>query len=187
MKKIFIIHRWGGTPDSDWYPWLKQKLENKGFEVQVPKMPNSDEPEIDAWVSHLKKLVKNPDKDTYFIGHSIGCQTIMRYLESLPANVKVGDAVFIAGWFNLDNLEGEEVESIANPWIKTSIDFNKVKQKLGKLTVFLSTNEPYGLIEKNSKIFKEKLGAKVIIEKNKGHFTEDDNITEMPEIISNIL
>lgn len=32
-KRIFIIHRWLGTPNSDWYPWAKEELEKKGFEV----------------------------------------------------------------------------------------------------------------------------------------------------------
>ena len=186
MKRAFIVHRWDGTPKSDWYLWLKRELEKKGFKVEVPTMPNTSTPKINDWVNHLKKVVGKLDSETYFIGHSIGCQTIMRFLEREDYNGKIGKMMFVAGWFKLDNLEGEEVEAIANPWIDTPIDFNKIKQKIPKLTVFLSTNEPYGFVEENSKIFKEKLNAKVILEKDKGHFTEDDGVSELPEILAEI-
>ena len=185
--RAFIVHRWDGTPNSDWYPWLKKELEKKGFKVEVPVMPNTSEPEINAWVSHLKKVVGKLDKDTHFIAHSIGCQTVMRYLEKEidkgNYNGKIGNVVFVAGWFNLDNLEGEEVKSIAEPWINTTIDFNKLKQKISKLTVFLSNNDPYVSVEKNAKMFKDKLGAKVNILVNKGHFTEDDGVKKIPEVL----
>ena len=187
IKRVFIVHRWDGTSKSDWYPWLKKELEKKGFKVEVPTMPNTSIPKIDDWVNHLKKVVGKLDSETYFIGHSIGCQTIMRYLEKENYNSKIGGIIFVAGWFKLDNLEGEEVEAIANPWMNITIDFNKIKQKIPKLSVFLSTNEPYGFVEENTKIFKEKLNAKVILEKNKGHFTEDDGINELPEVLKEIL
>ncbi len=184
MKRIFIVHRWDGTPESDWYHWLKKELEKKGFEVLIPEMPDTSKPKIDVWVSHLKKLVGKLDKDTYFVGHSIGCQTIMRFLEKENYNSKVGKVVFVASWFKLDNLEDEEVKAIAKPWIDTSIEFNKVKQKISKLVVFLSNNEPYGFVEYNSEIFKDELGAKVVIEKEKGHFTEEDGITKLNEVLN---
>lgn len=184
--RAFIIHRWGGTPNSDWYPWLKKVLEKRGFEVELPTMPNTSEPKIGAWVSYLKKIVGKLDNETYFIAHSVGCQTVMRFLEKEKYNGKIGKVIFVAGWFKLDNLEDDEIEAIANPWINTPIDFDKLKQKITDLTVFLSSNDPYGLVENNAKTFREKLSAKVILEKNKGHFTEDDGIKNLPEVLGEI-
>jgi len=87
----------------------------------------------------------------------------MRFLEKEDYNGKIGNTIFIAGWFKLANLESKKVKAIANPWINTPIDLNKVKSRLSKLTIFLSTNEPYGFIEENKITFKEKLDAKVIL------------------------
>lgn len=185
MVRVFVVHGWGFNPKMNWYPWLKTQLENKGFEVNIIKMPNNEEPDIKSWVSFLSKKVGNTNENAYFVGHSIGCQTIMRYLQNI--NKKMMGAVFVAGWFNLDNLENEEVEKIAKPWLKTKIDFNKVKNNIRKLTVILSDNDPYNCIEENSGIFKEKLNAKVIIEKNKGHYTEDDGIKELPVVLDELL
>ena len=35
----------------------------------------------------------NNDENTYFVGHSIGCQAIMRYLESVDVK-KIGGVLF---------------------------------------------------------------------------------------------
>ena len=185
-KRAFIIHRWDGNPKGDWYPWLKKELEKKGFEVEVPEMPNTSEPKINDWINHLKKVVGKLDNETYFIGHSIGCQTIMRFLEKDDYNGKIENIVFVAGWFKLNNLENKEVKTIANPWINTHIDFNKIKPKLSKLIVFLSDNDPYNCLNENKTTFKEKLNAKVIILKDKGHFTEDSGVIGLPEILKEI-
>lgn len=182
MKKAYIIHRWSGTPESDWYPWLKTELEKIGYEVFVPQMPNTDSPIIEERVSFLKDLVGVPSEDTLFIGHSIGVQTIIRYFETLPPQTKVAKVIFVAGWFKLGNLEDEETAEIAKPWTETPIDFQKVKEVCSNISVLLSSNEPYNFVAENKETFEQKLNAKVEILENKGHFTEDDGIVELFEI-----
>lgn len=94
-KRVFIVHCWDGKPNTRWYPWLKKELEKKGFEAYVPAMPNTQHPRMNAWVNHLKKVVGTPDKNCYFVGHSVGCIAILRYLET--TNTKVGGVVMVAG------------------------------------------------------------------------------------------
>jgi len=185
-KKVFIIHGWDGNPEQGWYPWLKRELEARGFEVSVPAMPDTGEPEIEAWVNHLEKIVGIPDGNTFFVGHSIGCQAIMRFIEKLPENVKIGGAVFVAGWFTLQNLETVEEKEIAKPWIETPINLAKVKNQLNKRTVILSDNDPWVPLEETREIFTEQFAAEVIIEHNKGHFTEEDGIRELLIILENV-
>ena len=180
MKKVFIIHRWDGNPESDFYPWLKNELEKNNFEVIIPNMPESSEPKIKKWVSYLNKIVKNVDKDTYFVGHSIGCQTILRYLGKIGG--KIGGCVFVAGWFSLTNLETEEEKEIAKPWLETPINFEKVKSKTKNFIAIFSDDDPFVPL-KNANIYKEKLGAKIIIEKNQGHF----NINKVESVLKSLL
>ena len=54
-KRVFIVHGWDFNPKMNWYPWLKKELERKGFDVMVPEMPNTSEPEINAWGFSSKK------------------------------------------------------------------------------------------------------------------------------------
>lgn len=99
MKRVYIIHGWDGYPEEGWFPWLKSELDKKDYKVFVPQLPDPGNPRIHNWVPALAKLVENPDKETYFVGHSMGCQAIARYLETLSKNTKVGGAVFVAGFF----------------------------------------------------------------------------------------
>ena len=121
-------------------PWLEEELNIKGFEVIAPQMPNTEYPKIDEWVGFLREKVGEPDENTYFVGHSIGCQTILRYLESLE-NKKVGGAIFVAGWFHLNGLKEEEI-GIAKPWLETSVDFGKILKATNKFTAIFSDNDP---------------------------------------------
>jgi len=185
-KRAFIIHGWDGYPDEGWFPWLKTELERNGFQVHVPAMPESAEPKIEAWISHLSKIVGEVDENTYFVGHSIGCQTILRYLESLPADKKVGGATFVAGWFTLMNLKTDEEKEIAKPWLETPIDFAKVKQHTKKFFAVFSDNDDV-VPQENKKLFEERLDAKTAIEHGKGHFSGGDEVKELPVILEAIL
>lgn len=82
MKKIYLIHCWDGTCNDGWYPWITKELKKWNVDVIAFNMPNTSSPTIKEWVDTLSTRVQALDKNTYFIGHSIGCQTIMRFLET---------------------------------------------------------------------------------------------------------
>jgi predicted alpha/beta hydrolase family esterase len=184
-KRVFIIHGWGASPQDDWFPWLKKELDQKGFEVFVPEMPNTEKPKIEEWVPFLADLVGKPDENTYFVGHSIGCQTIMRYMEKFD-DIKIGGIVFVAGWFNLINLESKEEEEITKLWIETPINIEKIKNISKKIVAIFSDNDPVVPLDDN-KIFKKELEAEIIIEHNKGHFNKSDGITKLLIVLEKIL
>lgn len=187
QKRVFIVHGWDGHPEEGWFPWLKQELEKRGFAVTVPQMPEPEVPKIDAWVSHLAEVVGEPDEGTYFVGHSIGCQTILRYLETI--DVKIGDVVLVAGFFSaLTGLEDEEEKVIARPWLTTPIDFEKVKRSTDNFIAIFSDNDPFVPLEKNKKIFEEKLGAKIFVKEKQGHFSgPTDKCMELPIVLEAVL
>lgn len=187
MKRVFIIHGWGGSPREKIHEWLSNELRNRGIQTFVLEMPNTENPTIDSWISFLEDNVGICNEETFFFGHSIGCQTIMRYLERLADNEKAGGAVFLAGWFNLDNMESEEEEIIAKPWIDTKIDFDKIKKTCKNFEVIISDDEPYGFVEENFNSFKNNLNANITIEHNKGHFTEEEGITQIPLVLTKLL
>ncbi len=187
QKRVIIVHGWDGYPEEGWFPWLKSNLEQKGFQVIVPQLPEADMPKIEPWVKGLSEAVGKPDSQTYFVGHSIGCSTIARYLDTLSANTKVGGAVFVAGFFKrLTKLEGEEAKEIVNPWLTTPLDFDKVKNILGKSVAIFSDNDPYVPLD-NQDDFRDKLGSKIIIEHNMGHFSGSTGTTQLPIALEKLL
>jgi len=119
-KRVFIVYGWDGNPEEGWLPWLKEELESKGFEVMIPQMPEASSPRIKNWVPALAEAVGVANDQTFFVGHSMGCQAIARYLELLPEGAEVGGVVFVAGFFTrLTNLEDDdEVRDIAREWLE---------------------------------------------------------------------
>ncbi len=176
-KRLIIIHGWDGHPSHAWFPWIKKEFEVKDFEVLIPEMPHPLIPTIKDWVAKVDEVVGVLDEDTYLIGHSIGCQTILRYLEKLTGNDKVGGVVLVAPFFVLTNLKTDEEKGIAGPWLGKSMDYDKIKDVTnGKITAIFSDNDIFVPV-KNEKLFKDRLGAKTIIQHEQRHFY---NIKELP-------
>ncbi len=172
-NRIFIVHRWGGNPLADWYPWLKAELEKKGFAVFVPEMPRPEHPRIKEWVQALVNAVGKLDSETYFVGHSVGCQAILRYFETLP-DAKIGGAVFVAGWTTLSRTvtESEEGET-AKPWL--TVAFKRPVHLKDRMIAIFSDNDPYVPLEENKADF-SRFCSKIIVEKGMGHYDEDAKV-----------
>jgi len=180
QKKVYLVHGWEGSPSSEpWFEWLKVELPKINIQIDALEMPDTDNPKIEEWVSYLNNTVKDLDEGTYFIGHSIGCQAIMRYLEQLPESVKIAGCVFVAGFFNLPNLETQEEKDIAKPWLETPISFDKIKDHTHNFLAIFSKDDPDVPIS-DSELFKERLSTKLVIKDNEEHFNETQ---EIPEIL----
>mgnify|MGYP001416138336 CR=1 FL=1 len=189
MKKVYIIHGWDGSPDEPLFVWLDKNLTNKGYEVKRISMPNPEVPVIEDWISKIKEDV-TLDENTIFVGHSVGCQAVMRFLETQDEDVHIRGILLLAPWMHLDQTtieeEGEEVVEIARPWMETPIDFDKVKKVSPKITAIFSDNDVFVPVSEKD-FFAEKLGAKTIMEHEKGHFSPSDNVSELDSALHEIL
>lgn len=184
MKRAVIVHCWGGNPDYAWYPWVKSELEKKGYEVLVPAMPDPDAPARDKWVPYLREIIGQPDDDLGLIGHSIGSGTIMRYLETLGEDEKVGQVIFVAGF--TDELGFKELEN----YFDHPLDFAKIKSKSARgFTAIQSDNDPFVSAQYGQRI-KDELGAKLIIKHGANHMSgsvdDESACLQLPEVLAEI-
>ena len=188
-QRAFIIHGYLGRPDEAWQPWLRAELEKRGFIVQLPAMPHPDRPTIPEWVGFIAQLVGEPDRETVLIGHSLGCQAVLRYLETLgEAGKSVQKTVLVAGRLPSgmspeaarEKTGGDEV---LVPWLTSTVDPAQVRKSAGKCTVILSDDDPYIPFAEARSSFEGTLDAEIIVEHGKGHFNEDDNLTELPSVL----
>ena len=180
MKRAFLIHCWEGTPEKGWYPWLKDNLDKRGFEVTVPSMPDTETPKMDAWLKHLANVVGEPDKECYFVGHSLGCITILRYLETFEEGQEIGGAVLVAGFS--DNLGFNELDT----FFTKPLDWEVIKSRCRGFIAIHSDNDPYVPL-KHGDIFKEELVAEVIIKHGMKHFSGHEGVTELPVALESVL
>ena len=184
-KRVFIVHGWDGSPERDWMPWAKKVLEEKGFEVHIPSMPDPSRPKIETWVPYLAKKIGEPDSQTILIGHSIGCQTILRYLQTIPTNEKFQKVILIAGWVSLTPIAVRKPEDqrVVKPWFEIPIDYEKVKSSAKKFVAVFSDDDPLVPYKENSKTYKERLGAKIILKRGMGHFSQGEGVTKLPFLL----
>lgn len=186
MKRAIIVHCWSGYPEYCWYQSVKSELEKTGFEVQVPAMPDTDNPDLAKWLPKLKEVIGTPDENLYLIGHSIGCALIMRYLEFLATGEKVGGVVFVAGF--TDGIDAAKYPEIQN-FFTAPIDYQKIKSHCDKFIAIASDDDPYVPL-KYADILKEKFDAEVIIKHNMKHFSGaadgEDSCTELSDVVISI-
>lgn len=179
-RRVFIIHGWEGTPNSNWFPWLKKELGKYGFEAAVPQMPNADFPQMGEWLAHLQKIVGEPDENTFFVGHSLGAIAILRYLEALLPGKKAGGTILVAGFS-----EEIGIEELKNFYPKP-LDYEKVKNSVGEIIVINSDNDNLVPLVQGE-IMRDKLGAKFIIIPNGDHLNAGDGNFEFPLVLDEIL
>jgi len=185
MKRAIIVHGWDGNPGEAWFPWLKRELEARGFSVSVPQMPEPGTPKIESWVPALASAVGHPDRETFLIGHSMGVQTILRYLETIDS--PIGGVVAVAGFFTLipGSIGTADDDKTAEPWLTKPMDLDKIKTNANRIVAIFSDNDPYVSLE-NVEMFKVRLGAKTVVLTQKGHMGSGDNVTEFPEVLNEL-
>ena len=184
MKRVIVVHCWEGYPEYCWYPYVKRELEQRGFEVSVPLFPNTEKPKMNEWLPMLTELAGQPDEELYLVGHSFGCITIMRYLETLAEDQKIGGVVFVAGFTK--NVGFDEIQT----FFENPIDLEKIKSQVKNGFIAIhSDDDPYVDL-KYADIFREKLGAEIIIKHNAKHFSGaiegEESCTELPDVVQSI-
>ena len=112
--------------------------------------------------------------------HSLGCITILRYLEGLAPGKEIKGAVLVGGF--TDPLGYKELEN----YFQKPINWEKIKHHCRNFTAINSDNDPYVPL-KHVDVFRESLGAKVIIEHGKGHMSVDENMIELPSVLEAIM
>lgn len=178
-KRVFICHGRGGTPNSNWQPWLRKELESRGFEVIAPQMPGDQAPKQAKWEEVMAEAIGIPDQNLFFVGHSLGCVSIIRYVEKLPLDVKIGGCVFVGGFY----------EDIGIPEIKdfvmNDIDFDRVTAHTSNFVTVVSINDDRVPLDKALNL-QRKLGAE-LIEETAGHFRESDGVILLEPALQSVL
>lgn len=171
-KRLIVIPRWGGTSTDDWYPWLLSELKPSGLfaSVRFASMPDPETPTIAGRTIALSRAVGDvPDevRTTVLVGHSVGCQAVLHYLQSLPLGMHVASAVCVAGWWTVD----EPWESI-EPWIRHEHDDSRIVAAAGTVHLLLSDNDPFTADSvANAAQWRTRLHARVRLVPGARHFS----------------
>ncbi len=163
MANIFLIHGSFGYPNENWFPWLKSELEKLDCRVFVPQFPIPPAQSLESWLKTFEDYRQYINKDTVFIGHSLGPAFILSVLEKIDQPIKA--VFFISGFLGkIDN----PLFDRANESFMKKFDWQKIKNNCGAFYLFHSDNDPYVPLRKAKELAKN-LGAEINLIKGSGH------------------
>lgn len=177
----FIIHGSFGSPEENWFPWLKEELERLGVRVFVPKFPTPEGQSLKSWLNVFEKYKQHLDGETIFVGHSLGPAFILNILEKL--NKPIRACFFVASF--LGSLNNPKFDRINSSFVNREFDWGRIGGNCGKFFVFYSDNDPFVPVEKALELAGH-LGVKPILVKGVGHFNEKAGYLEFPLLLENI-
>jgi len=166
MKNALILHGTGATPASNWFIWLKNSLEEQGYQVWLPQLPNSDHPEIKKYVKYLTKGNFEYNDQTVLIGHSSDAVASLGLLENLQTKPR---ATYLVSAFE-DNLGWDALDGL----FTKPLNFPKIKQKSRKFVFIHSDNDPYCPLV-HAKRLSNMMSGELLILKNQGHFNTENS------------
>lgn len=179
MKNVFIFHGVGGSPEENWFPWLKIKLEARGFNVIIPQFPTPEDQTLENWLKVLEKYSEFINEDTILIGHSLGVPFALNVIEKY----KVKAAFLVAGFYGK---AGNEFDPGMVTFAQREFNWAKIRKNCEKFTVYHSDNDPYIKLEKAQQLA-GKLGVKITLIPGAGHINQSSGYTNFKKLLKDIL
>jgi len=187
MKNAIIFHGGGNDSKGNWFPWLKRELEERGYKVWTPDLPDSEHPHQKRWLRTVLNKKWDYTEDTVLIGHSAGATFILRLLEAFPKSIKIHKALLVAGYANLGSKP--EFYHYKEGNLLDPFDWQKIKQSCKKFYFFGSDNDPYDCGIDQGRILHAQLGGELILMRGEGHFNleKGSQYKQFPELLEKIL
>lgn len=154
MKNAIILHGTGDKPTDFWFPYLKEGLEKRGYEVWLPSLPNSEYPNLKDWIPFILENGKFTN-ETIIIGHSAGAQIILSLLEKL--DVKIKQAILVSGYAKALRKDMNSEKNVDD------YKWEAIKPKCEKFIFINSDNDPWTCDDKQGRIMFDNLGGMQII------------------------
>lgn len=178
MKTAVILHGTLGSPDGNWFEWLKKELESRGYTVWLPQLPEADTPSLRNWAQYVREHCPFPINDeTLIVGHSSGA--ILALVIAQSTTDKIG-AIFGVSVFHDNSLRWEP----NNKLFDVPFKWNAVRNGVNKLYVIHSDNDPYVPLDQ-AEYVAQQTGAEFVLITGQGHFNteQSDAYRQFPELV----
>lgn len=189
MKKVFIVHGFGGIPNGGWFPWLLKELALQNIPATALLMPDTNNPDVGKWSDTINKYAGDDTENTILIGHSLGVPACLRYMERFLNDKKLGGLVLVSGVIDpleIDNPNSEfrKIDQFLIP----EIDFEKIKSIPQKTIIIHGAKDPIVPLSHAEKI-SNYMDSELIIVPNGDHFSQkmDPICYELPQALEVIL
>jgi len=179
MKKAVLLHGTDGSPDDHWFPWLKKWLEDKGYEVFVPELPENHTPNRQTYEKFLRESGWD-FTDNIMIGHSSGATTVLNLL-STDWFPHVKTAVLVGAFLNeklTKKTEWYEPGQFDNLFLD-SYSPTLLKTKADDFIFVHGDNDPYCSLDDAQALCAQVDGEFLLVE-NGHHLGDSSGYKELP-------
>jgi uncharacterized protein len=181
--KIVILHGTGGNPEDNWFPWLKDILEDRGHEVCIPEFPTPENQSLKNWSNTLKDQVHfTLDKDTILIGHDLGANFILHILD-IDMNEPVRKAILVSGFCN--KLGHKVFDELSSTFIEKEFNWDRIKSNATEFIIYQGEGDPYVPIFEAEEL-EENLDAELNIIPDGQHLNEEAGVIIFEELLERI-
>lgn len=182
MKNNYlIIHGSFSSPFSNWIPWLRKEIENKGIEnVYTPDFPSGvGYQNYDNWSNLLKTYVDAGiiNENTIIFAHSIAPVFISKFL--ITNKIKVNRLVFVCGFNNYLGIN-DEYDAVNKTMYLDNL--SDIKNYCDDIICFYSKNDPYVKYDVE-KSFADTVATKQVIIEEGGHLNAEAGYLEFPDLL----
>lgn len=192
--KFVIFHGAYGSPEGNWFPELKESLENLGQTVIVPEFPVEDwnkvieagkgfktkKQSLKAWLKIFEKTMKvfKKGEKLCFVGHSLSPVFILHIVEKYK--IKLDCAIFVSPFMR--DIGDWRFDIVNKTFYKTNFDWEEIRKYIPVSYVLYSDNDPY--VDKKYPLeFAEKMGSSLVFVKRAGHMNREVNLNEFPLVL----
>jgi uncharacterized protein len=178
MKNAIILHGTLGSPDGNWFRWLKTELEQLGMDVWLPELPNAQQPSLKEWQEFVQNecpFVMN--EDTLIVGHSSGA--ILAIILAQASTQKIG-AIVDVSVFHDNSLQWEPNSRLFD----VPFDWVAIKNSVDKLVFIHSDTDPYVPLDQ-AQFVADKTSAEMIVIPGQGHFNleQNESYKQFPQLL----
>lgn len=176
IRRVFIVHGYGATPENHWFPWLRDLLTSHGIDVTVVPLPEPHAPSAAGWHEAVSTALDHVDDQTWIVAHSLGAITVLRRLSQLPAPWVLGGAILVSGFTGrLDVLPDLDAFLADDP------DLTAVVSNVLQRHMIYSDNDAI-VPPAASAALAVRLKAQVHVIEGAGHFLDSEGITTLPAV-----
>ncbi|MBE2896659.1 serine hydrolase family protein [Pasteurellaceae bacterium HPA106] len=178
--KLYIVHGYTASRDAHWFPWLAAQCEQHNILARALAMPNSHAPHFGEWLQTLREEIQL-DRETILVGHSLGCISLLQYLNSEKNVMPIAGAILVSGFHECVTGLSELDE-----FCTSALDFDFLKQKISHKVV-LSARDDEIVPWQYSHRLAEKLAADFHLLNRGGHFLDREGVLTLPIVLEQVL
>ena len=178
-----ILHGAYGRPDSNWYPWLAERVRAAGHEAFLPRFPTPQGQSFEAWLDAYDRQVDDAASRsrTVLVAHSLGVAFALRLAARAGTADPYRGAFLAAGFWGA--LDLPDYDRINAPFF-AALDWKAVRAGCGAgVACYAADDDPYVPLQFSREIA-ERLGAPLRISHGGKHLNAETGMTTFPELLS---